>query len=122
MVAVCQLLVRFYEIMESESQFLGAAAKRELPTLGSQLVGIYTGLAKAAKNKGLKMWKLHPKLHLFLHLTEWQCLSYGNPRYYWTYADEDLAGNMSEVAKSVHPSTMATSGMFKWLHIAFPLE
>ena len=122
MVAVCQLLVRFYEIMESESQFLGAAAKRELPTLGSQLVGIYTGLATAAKNKGLKMWKLHPKLHLFLHLTEWQCLSYGNPRYYWTYADEDLQGNMSEVAKSVHPSTMPTSAMFKWLHIAFPLE
>ena len=122
MVAVCQLLVRFYEIMDSESQFLGAAAKRELPTLGMQLVGIYTDLATAAIKKKLKQWKLSPKLHLFQHLCEWQCLSHGNPRFYWTYSDEDLAGLMSEVAASVHPATMSTSAIFKWLHLAFALE
>ena len=65
------------------------------------------------------LWKLMPKLHLFLHLCEWQALEQGNPRYYWTYADEDLQGTMAEVAESCHASTMTTNALFKWLHICF---
>ena len=117
--AVYTLLVRFYNISSSESQFLGDSAKAELPKLGARLVGIYTSLAARAKTNKVRMWKLQPKLHLFQHLCEWQCLTHGNPRYYWTYADEDLAGKMSEVAESCHPATMATSAMFKWLHLCY---
>ena len=119
MLAVCQQLVRFYTILDTESQFLSPAAKIELPKLGQQLVGIYTALATDAKERGLKLWKLQPKLHLFQHLCEWQSISSGNPRYCWTYADEDLAGTMAEVAESCHPATMAPSCLFKWLHISF---
>ena len=116
---VCQLLVRFYEILDVESQFLSPGVKQELPKLGQRLVGLYTSLATAAKAAGLKMWKLQPKLHLFQHLCEWQAITHGNPRYYWTYADEDLAGKMAEVSQSCHPRTLAASGLFKWLHTAF---
>lgn len=119
MLAVCQLLVRFYAMLDTESHFLSASARIELPKLGQQLVGLYTALATDAKERGLKLWKLMPKLHRFQHLCEWQSLSHGNPRYCWTYADEDLAGAMAEVASSCHPATMATSGLFKWLHTAF---
>ena len=118
-VAVCQLLTRFYEILESESMFLGAAARAELPRLGQQLAVIYSGLASRAAANLVKAWKMTPKMHLFLHLCEWQSLDHGNPRYYWTYADEDLAGLMAEVAESCHPRTMAASALFKWLHLAF---
>ena len=116
---LCQLLVDFYRILESSSQFLSAEARDQLPKIGRRLVGIYTALATSAKEAGVKMWKLNPKLHLFLHLCEWQAVSHGNPRYYWTYADEDLAGKMAEVAASCHPKTMALNALFKWLHIAF---
>ena len=116
---VCQLLLRFYTILDSESQFLSHGVKTELPTLGQRLVGLYTALATKAKDDGVKMWKLMPKLHLCLHLCEWQAITHGNPRFYWTYADEDLAGTMAEVAQSCHPRTMAASALFKWLHMAF---
>ena len=116
---LCQLLVQFYDILESESQFMSPENKATLPKLGQRLVGLYTGLATAAKERGEKMWKLQPKLHLFLHLCEWQAIAQGNPRYYWTYPDEDLAGMMAEVASSCHPRTMATSALFKWLHLSF---
>ena len=114
-----QLLVRFYEIIDSEFQFLSASARLEMPELGQRFVGLYTALATSAKEQGLNMWKLQPKLHLFIHLCEWQCIDHGNPRYYWTYADEDLAGSMAEVAASCHPRTMASSCLFKWLHLFF---
>ena len=117
--ALCQLLCEFYDIVQHESQFVSDSAKEALPKLGQRLVGIYTALATAAKEAKLKMWKLQPKLHLFLHLCEWQSVSHGNPRYYWTYADEDLAGLMAEIAKSVHPRTMCTSALFKWLWLSF---
>ena len=117
--SLCQLLLRFYEILESESQFLSVMARTELPDIGLKFVGLYTALATAAKQEGVKMWKLNPKLHLFLHLCEWQAITQGNPRFYWTYADEDLQGAMSEVAQSCHPMTMAPSAMFKWLWLSF---
>ena len=119
-ICLCQLLCRFYELLDSESQFLGQAAKLELPTLGNRLVGLYSSLAIAAVRSGAKLWKLQPKLHMCLHLCEWQAITHGNPRYYWCYADEDLAGTMADIAEACHPSTMATSGLFKWLHMAFP--
>ena len=119
---MCQHLLRFYVILDTESQFLSPSARVELPKLGQQLVGLYTALATNAKQLGLKLWKLMPKLHLFQHLCEWQSLDSGNPRYCWTYADEDLAGQMAEVAASCHPTTVAPSGLFKWLHIAFAEE
>ena len=71
---------------------------------------------------GLKMWKMTPKLHMFEHLTELQCLIWGNPRFWWTYSDEDLVGYMVEVAESCHPSTLALSILFKWLHLIFDEE
>ena len=116
---VCQMLSEFYNVMQSESQFLSAAAKLDVPKVGYRLVALYTALATDAKRKGLKLWKLQPKLHLFLHLCEWQAITHGNPRYYWTYADEDLMGIMAEIASSCHPRTMAMSALFKWLHLSF---
>ena len=122
MLGVCQSLVRFYTILNEESRFLSPVAKIEVAKVGQQLVGLYTALATEAKERGLKLWKLQPKLHLFLHLCEWQAPHKGNPRFFWTYADEDLAGTMAEVAASCHPATMSSSGLFKWLHIAFANE
>ena len=118
-VGVCQLLVQFYAILDSESQFLNPTAKMELPKLGQRLVGLYSFLAGAAAGQGDRMWKLSPKLHLFQHLCEWQSVEFGNPRYYWTYSDEDLAGSMAEVSETCHPATMSSTALFKWVHLFF---
>ena len=119
MIALCTLLSRFYDILYENSFFLSAAAKLEMPRLGQRFAEIYTNLARGAVEAGVRCWKLAPKLHLWEHLTEYQAVHFGNPRYYWCYADEDLVGLIVGLASGVHPITLPESLLFKWLHIQF---
>ena len=116
MVEIARLMVRFYNIVSSQSQFLTQDAKEELPAIGQDLADYYSKLASEAFDAGKKLWKESPKLHLWEHLTEFQCLNFGNPRYYWCYADEDLVGAMIEIAETCHPNTLPVTVLFKWLH------
>ena len=118
-VAACQLLVEFYDILESQSAFLSDAAKARLPILANELTSVYTRLSNLAYERKLKLWKLSPKMHLFLHLCLHQAILYGNPRYYWTYGDEDMVRILIGVADKVHPKTLAQSLLFKWLWCVF---
>ena len=67
----------------------------------------------------VRMWKMMPKLHLFQHLCEYMIAYQGNPKYFWTYQDESLVGDMIELCQSVHVNTLAVSALFKWVHIVF---
>eukprot|EP00959_Pyramimonas_sp_CCMP1952_P056324 1176324-Pyramimonas_sp.AAC.1 len=58
------------------------------------------------------MYKFVPKFHLWEHLTEIYPSLMGNPRYFWTYSDEDLVGLAIGIAESVHPSTLGFSVFF----------
>ena len=118
--AVCQLLVRFYDILDAEGMYLSAEAKEELPRIGLSFGVIYGQLSAEAEAMGQRLWKATPKFHLFQHLLEWQSPWWGlNPKTAWTYADEDLVGHMVEVASTCHPKTMSTTALFKWLCFAF---
>ena len=117
-VAIVQLLCEFYTIIDSQGLFLDEAAKDRLPKLGRALCGLYAQEATAALVAGERKFKLTPKVHFLLHLCELAPVV-GNPRYYWTYSDEDLVGSMIEVASSCHWSTMAPTAMVKWLVMAF---
>ena len=119
MIEVARLMVRFYNIVSSQSQFLTSAAKEELPAIGQDLADYYSKLSSEAFEAGKKLWKESPKLHLWEHLTQFQCLNFGNPRYYWCYPDEDLVGSMIEIAETCHPNTLPVTVLFKWLHLFF---
>ena len=99
-----------YELLASESRFLSESAKAELPELGTNLCIIYSALSAKAIESNEKMWKMMPKLHLFDHLCGWQAVEAGNPRFYWTYADEDLVGLLCECAQSCHVRALAPFG------------
>ena len=116
---VTGLLVSFYDVLESESQFLSAAAKARLPKIGIKLAQSYGALAKSAFDQGQKLWKLSPKLHLAEHLMEEQAVEAGNPAWYWTNADEDLVGLMIDIAETCHANTLSYSVLFKWLWSRF---
>jgi hypothetical protein len=51
-----------------------------------------------------------------------QASLFGNPRYFWTYPDEDLVGLSIEVAKSCHRNTLAVVSLAKWLILAFDVD
>jgi hypothetical protein len=120
---VVQLLCEFYDILESESQFLADTARARMPILGEQLMQMYSQLAQMSHadyaRLGHRLWKVRPKMHLFLHLCIWQSVYYGNPRYYWCYGDEDLIGRLVSIAEGVHASTLALSVLAKWIHVVW---
>ena len=118
-IALCQVLCSFYDLLNEQGMFLDEEAKRRMPDLGRRVCGLFAQLSSEALLANRKSWKMTPKVHLLLHLCEWQAPGQGNPRFSWTYSDEDLVGTMVEVAESCHASTMAVTAMIKWLTFAF---
>ena len=116
---VCQSLVEFYTIVSAESMFLSESARTRIPALGNELAAMYGRLSSMCYERGQRLWKISPKLHLFLHLCLHQATSMGNPRFWWCYGDEDLVRIMINVADSVHPKTLAISVLSKWLWCVF---
>ena len=86
-------------------------------------MSVYSQLATTAHNEferlGNRLWKTALKMHLCIHLCIWHALLYGNPRYYWTYGDEDLVGRLVTIAEGVHISTLAVSVLAKWVHVVW---
>ena len=117
--AIARLLVDFYELIGREDMFLGEEARRLIPGIGLRVGVLYAHLAREALVSGVKAWKITPKLHLFQHLCEHQSVLFGNPRFYWTYADEDMVGHLTEVGATCHPRTLACTALYKWLLFCF---
>ena len=121
-VALIEMLCRFYEIVALDGMFLSKEAKEELPNLGRHMMMLYGQLSAESLAAGRRLYKISPKHHLFVHLCEWQAVEMGNPRFYWTYADEDLVGSMIDMARSCHPRTLPATAMYKWLIYSFRFE
>ena len=119
-IAVAQLMNEFYVTLESEKVFLRDHAITRLGQIGQDFCDIYAELSNCAYDNDIKMWKMTPELHMFIHLCQWDIVnSKLNPRVYWTYADEDLVGTLCEVAESCHPSTMPFVSLSKWAILEF---
>ena len=112
---VAQTLVEFYDILMSQSQFMAAGVRDSLPEKGNLLAQMYAKLSKLCFDADQRLWKLSPKLHRWLHLTEDQAVEFGNPRFWWTYGDEDLIGQLIEMADDLHPATLPGVLLTKWL-------
>ena len=118
-VAVAQLMCRFYKELATAGMFLEQDVVDRVAKIGRQLCCIYADMARESLATGVRMWKLAPKFHLFQHLCEWQIAETPlNPRTYWTYADEDLVGQMVEVSASCHVSTLPAVALSKWVLLA----
>ena len=97
---------------------LSGEAIVEIRGLGKQLVILYNALSTEAATAQHKIWKFSPKFHLWLHLCERQAAHF-NPRSFWCYADEDLVGQMIEVATSCRASTLVDTAIYKYLMLNF---
>ena len=96
--------------------FLEHWAVDRLGTIVYIFCNLYTDLSRHYFDKDEKYFKATPKLHLFLHLAEDQVKSFQiNPKQFWCYADEDLVGQLVEIASATHPSSLAELGLIKWL-------
>ena len=119
--AVNDLLNRFYEILEESDRYFTEDAKMELAKIARLFLSIYSQLSHEALSAAppVRAWKMIPKFHMFLHLLEIQCASLGNPRFYWTYSDEDLMQIVKQIALSCHTANLAEEMLFKWCVLTF---
>lgn len=79
---------------------------------------LYCSLEKEQISLGaLKIWKVKPKLHLFLELCSHICLERhrGNPRNFWTYADETHGGCMRQIAAARGGKNSSASSAYRML-------
>ena len=109
-----------YDLCDQQSRFFIADAVRETRTLSMTFAALYASLARTAFDARIRMWKLQPKVHLFQHLAEFMMAFQGNPRFFWIYQDEDLVGEMIEVAHGVHVLCVAVGVLMKFVHHVFP--
>ena len=121
-VGVLTLACELFTLMMTSGRFFTDAVKRKIVVIGRQMPQMYQRLYVEAHNLGIKAWKLTPKLHLVQELLLFQCLEWGNPLYYWCYGDESLVGDMIEIARSCHMSTLTVTALVKWLVLAFDCD
>jgi hypothetical protein len=120
--SLCRLLQRFYVLQDTGGRYFTAAQLEELKKLSLVFGAVYGNLAATSFAARQRLWKFQPKFHLFAHLLEWQVVWAGNPRFFWTYQDEDLVGHLIEVAHGVHVACLATGVLLKWVNAAFGEE
>ena len=114
-----QCIQEFYLLIDAESQFLSPGARTRLPELGMMIGSLYTQLANIGFGMEAKIWKMMPKIHLVDHLCYDQAPVFGNPRYFWTYGDEDLIGQLIDMSDQLHPASLAASMLTKWVLCVF---
>ena len=117
--ACVKFVERFYEVCAMEEPWIPTDVQDELKEGVRGFMACYNALSHEALNADMRNWKMTPKFHLFVHLIEVQLPSWGNPRYFWTYGDEDLQRIMKSVALSCHPLNLEPMVLFKWLCIKF---
>ena len=101
--------------------FLRVEARADILNAGNRLALFYAKLSAHFASIGEKLFKMSPKVHLFIHLclTVAEAGSHMNPRYFWTYADEDILGQIVDIAHTCHARTISAAVMYKWLVLVF---
>ena len=96
-VAACaSALLDFYMVMSLESY--NAAAGKEACF---KCVNLYQALSRESELAGQdRHWRMKPKNHMFSELGEHQGPVRGNPKHFWTYADEDFVGWVAKIARA----------------------
>ena len=90
----------------------------QLESSARKLALLYVALEKEQLDAGIqKRWKVKPKLHMFLELCGHVCLERhrGNPRNFWTYADESHGGTMKRIAMSRGGKNTSHSSAYRLL-------
>jgi len=96
LVQVMQQLERFYLIIDSYGPSIPLESATELFDRVHSCCVHYCCLASDAAARGLKLFKITPKFHFWLHIAYYA--RFVNPRFAWTYADEDFVGKIAQVA------------------------
>ena len=116
---MAELLHHFYDLIHDQGRFFTDDAIADAQRTCYDFMGAYGCLASEALEQRRRGWKMTPKFHLFMHVCQPASLALGNPRFAWTYMDEDNQQNMAKIAKSCHINNLASVCVHKWSVLTF---
>ena len=92
----------WFDRMEQASRFLTPSQGAELHALGMKVVRTIERLAIIGLCKGINRWRLQPKLHCLVHISEDHRIFLVNVRTYHCFIDEDFVGLVKRLALKCH--------------------
>ena len=105
---------RLVRVLYSADRFLVENERNTVKVLGRMFVQLYLNQAAQAVQNHVFAYRVRPKLHLFLHLSE-SIHSYLNPRFYATWLDEDWLKKISRTMRLTSTKTSQFRTMERWL-------
>ena len=107
----------FLKCVSSFPRFLDDSMVERLLTSGQMFMKGYQALANAAVSQNLPCWRVTPKFHYFcfflVSLPKERC----NPRYWWTFGDEDFMGRVGTIVAKTHRSTLHRTVVLRYLTV-----
>ena len=80
---------------------------------GQSFLEIYTNLAQADFDNGIRGWKLRPKFHSLQHTFEYAYLTRENPVKHMCFIDEDFMGKVKKNSKNILTAEPSRDAAFK---------
>lgn len=68
-----------------------------------------------SRESGSKMFRLLPKHHALAHAARNAAVTSRNPKFMWTFVDEDMMGIVGRIAFASHGTTLVRAVLDKWL-------
>ena len=112
-VAVLEALSLFYATIECEGYRLSPQALGQVQFQMDRLLNNYRVLSVGAREVGRLLWHETPKFHYAQHVSLQSAL--GNPRYHWTYMEEDFMGHLKTICERCTEGTPAHGVVYKLL-------
>ena len=97
--------VRFETFCRGESRIMPAEVVTAVREAGQGMLDAYNALALLCVERGLPLFKVLPKHHMFTHMLD--AAEVANPRSVHNYADESTIGKLKRVAATCHPDSIS---------------
>ena len=109
-------MAMFFFACRTQPRVFDIVKRVEVHDWGKMFLYMYSEMHRFAcdDNQGETLWHFIPKFHLFDHVLRDIKIDGENPAYFHCFGDEDMVGQMLQVAAAGHASTTVSSAVGKY--------
>ena len=108
-------LVEFVSVLDASPRHMSEAAMEAAARGADAYLGALQELSHAAAAQGLKVWKVRPKVHYFMHLVARMRMHRRNPRFDSVWNNEDFVGRIGRIIRKAHARRACSRLMERYL-------
>ena len=114
---VAHALNEFLKCVNSFPRFFDDSMVERLLTSGQMFMKGYQALAKAAVASRVSRWRVVPKFHYFCHFLLDLPKDGCNPKFWWTFGDEDFMGRIGRIVYKCHRGSLQRTVVSRFLTV-----